>query len=205
MYSLWREKIRSGAILLFSGGGLVSEGIKAGTLSEWSHVGMAVWLQQFDELVLCVWESTTLNKVKTIDGVFRKGVQTVPLSNRVDTYEGKIAFRNPSRDLTDVEFKALMKFRNKVKGRAYEESKLQLLKSAFDLPAWLMPGLHVNDQDLSSLFCSELVAEVMKDMGLISTATPSNEFTPADFSEGRSIDRLVTGIEYGPEKIIKDD
>jgi len=52
---------------------------------------------------------------------------------------------------------------------------LELLKSAYDGP------FGKNEEDLSSLFCSELVAEAYQRLGLLTEGTPSNEFTPADF------------------------
>jgi hypothetical protein len=40
---------------------------------------------------------------------------------------------------------------------------------------------------LSSLFCSELVAEVYQKMGLLTEKLPSNEYIPKDFSTEKSL------------------
>jgi hypothetical protein len=45
-----------------------------------------------------------------------------------------------------------------------------------------MAYLGINKEDLSSLFCSELVAEAYQKMGLLTEQLPSNEYIPKDFS-----------------------
>lgn len=61
-----------------------------------------------------------------------------------------------------------------------------------------MTGFGHNDDDLSSLFCSELAAEVSEPpKGL-----PSNEYTPRDFADkGRLV--LQEGIRLGEEIPLK--
>jgi hypothetical protein len=68
--------------------------------------------------------------------------------------------------------------------RPYEKDKLELIKAAYDGP------LGHNEEDLSSLFCSELVAEAYQKMGLLREppkGLPSNEYTPKDFSEKKGL------------------
>ena len=61
----------------------------------------------------------------------------------------------------------------------YENSYNELLMSAIDVE-W---HTFQNKEDLSSVFCSELVAESYRAMGLLNeTAPATNEFTPADFT-----------------------
>ncbi len=42
------ETVRTGDLLLFSGSGFLSSGIKFFTASRWNHVGMAVWCELTD-------------------------------------------------------------------------------------------------------------------------------------------------------------
>ncbi len=70
----------------------------------------------------------------------------------------------------------LMTFMKGEDGKLYETSKQQLLLSVYDGP------FGENTQDTSSYFCSELVVETYKMMGLISKKTISSEFTPKDLS-----------------------
>ena len=200
-YEDLRGQLKTGDVLLFSGKGRISEGIKFFTLSKWSHVGMVYRLD--DPLdpkgsVFC-WESTTLSNVVDADtGKLTKGVQRVELSERLERcfatgYE--ISVRPLSQSLTDDMIKALNLFRHEVSGRPYEKDKMELIKSAYD--GWLGE----NKEDLSSLFCSELVAEAYQRMGLLTEKLPSNEYTPKDFSSEKGL-KLQKGYALQNETAI---
>jgi hypothetical protein len=91
-YSAVRDSFATGDIVLFSGKGGISAGIKWATASRWSHVAMVMVLPEYD--FVCLWESTTLSDVRDLEtGEARKGVQLVPLSARVQKYGGDIAVR----------------------------------------------------------------------------------------------------------------
>lgn len=182
-----RNQLKTGDILLFSGKGGISEGIKFFTLSKWSHVGM---VYRFDDphdakgSIFC-WESTTLSNLEDADtGKLTKGVQRVELSERLERcfasgYE--ISVRPLAKSLTDDMVRVLNDFRHEVSGRPYEKDKIELLKAAHD-------GIFGdNKEDLSSLFCSELVAEAYQRMGLLTEKIPSNEYTPKDFSSEKRL------------------
>lgn len=185
-YENLRPKLRTGDIVLFSGKGGISTGIKWFTQSKWSHVGMVLRLPEWDAIL--IWESTTLSNIADIEsGKERKGVQLVPLSERIRKYNGEASIRM----LKDIEvspemLKELSLFRAEVKGRPYEKNQIELVKSAYDGP------LGVNTEDLSSLFCSEMVAEAYQRMGLLSEEKASNEYTPKDFSDEGEI-KLLKG------------
>ncbi|OUC16724.1 MAG: hypothetical protein B0A82_00415 [Alkalinema sp. CACIAM 70d] len=193
-----RNQLKTGDIILFSGKGGLSDGIKFFTVSKWSHVAM---VYRFDDpldpkgSVFC-WESTTLNSIKDADtGRLTKGVQRLELSERLEKcfangYE--INIRPLSQPLTDSMIIALNNFRHEVSGRPYEKNKIELLKSAYD-------GIFGdNCEDLSSLFCSELIAEAYQKMGLLTERIPSNEYTPKDFSTQRSM-QLELGYSFQNE------
>ncbi len=63
-YARARESIDSLDLVLFSGKGFVSSGIKIATRSRWSHVGV-VWRIPNPDFVVLI-ESTTLSKVPDI-------------------------------------------------------------------------------------------------------------------------------------------
>lgn len=195
-YQSIRKELKTGDIVLFSGKGGISTGIKWGTLSKWSHVGMVLKLPEYD--FVTVWESTTLSNTIDLDkNIPRKGVQLVPLSARVSGYDGDIAVRKLTGiNEAEIDLDALMMLRKEVSGRPYEESKIELIKAAYDGP------LGRNSEDLSSLFCSELVAEAYQRLGLLSEQKPSNEYTPADFSEKKGLSLMKGSL--GHEILIKD-
>jgi len=195
-YSEIRETLRTGDIVLFSGKGGISAGIKWATLSRWSHVGMILKLVEYD--FVTVWESTTLSDVADLESKMpRKGVQLVPLSARINRYDGDIAVRRlQGVEIGADDIRKLMQLRREIAGREYERDKIELIKAAYDGP------FGRNEEDLSSVFCSELVAEAYQRLGLLAEDKPSNEYVPADFSEKRGLQLLKGSL--GPEILIKD-
>ena len=195
-YEKVRPDLKTGDLILFSGKGGISAGIKWATLSRWSHVGMILVLSEYD--FVTVWESTTLSSVIDLDSKTpKKGVQLVPLSARVASYDGEIAVRRLlGHKIGEDDIKKLMRFRKKVTGTPYEQDKIELIKAAYDGP------LGRNSEDLSSLFCSELVAESYQCLGLLSEDKPSNEYTPADFSEDANL--ILLKGRLGKEIYIKE-
>lgn len=190
-----REILKTGDIVLFSGKGGISHGIKLVTNSKWSHVGMVLRLP--DSKAAFLWESTTLSNLKdAIDGKAKRGVQLVLLSDRLQKYDGEAAIRRLQNYEVEInEYKNLMELREKLRNRPYEKDKLELIKAAYDGP------LGHNEEDLSSLFCSELVAEAYQEVGLLQkppSGLPSNEFTPKDFAEKRGL-VLESGASLGQE------
>ena len=183
-YEKVRGSLDTGDIVLFSGTGFISRMIQTFSRSIWSHVGMVIKSVDWDMILL--WESTTLSKIKDIESREQtQGVQLVPLSERVKCYANdKVAFRKLEGVRRDENMReVLRKFRQDMKGREYEKSKFELLKAAYDGP------FGANEEDLSSIFCSELVAEAYQRMGLLMDNeemegyVPSNEWTPGDFAD----------------------
>lgn len=191
-YETIRKKLNTGDIILFSGKGAISHGIKLFTLSKWSHVGMVLKLPDTDTVFL--WESTIIsNLADAIDGTKKKGVQLVLLSDRIKTYKGEASVRHLKGVTIDKnKYQALMEFRKDVRNRPYEKNEIELIKSAYDGP-W-----GHNEEDLSSLFCSELVAEAYQRIGLLPSDIPSNEYTPKDFTSEKNL-KLLGGASLGNE------
>ena len=84
-YGQMRMGLKTGDIVLFSGKGGISDWIKWFSGSSWSHAGMVLNLPDWDMLLL--FESTTLNSIEDVkSGRAVRGVQLVPLSERIKTY-----------------------------------------------------------------------------------------------------------------------
>ena len=97
-YNQVRKSLKTGDIVLFSGKGGISDWIKLFTGGLWSHIGMVLQLPQGD--MVLIWESTTLNNIADFEtGTARKGVQLVPLSERIQSYDGGVAIRRLSKNL----------------------------------------------------------------------------------------------------------
>lgn len=185
--------IDTGDLVLFSGKGGVSAGIRWLTGSRWSHVGMAVRIGERDGVLL--WESTPLGDKGDGDSEQEsQGVRLVPLRERVETYRGKVAFRHLKVRRTPEMLAALHTFRREVTGRPYERDRLELFRSAYEGP------FGDNTKELSSIFCSELVAETYQRMGLLASQPPSNEYTPGDFASDAGLGLLHGSL--GPERFL---
>lgn len=200
-YSEIRDQLGTGDVVLFSGKGGISNLIKNFTRSKWSHVGMVLCIPESDMVLL--WESTTLSNIADLDTHrITKGVQLVPFSQRLQRYEGTAAVRQLAVNRKQLNLDGLSTFRSEMKGRPYEKSEAELFKAAYD--GW--GGK--NEEDFSSLFCSELVAGAYQAMGLLpkpankndKAVLPANEYTPKDFSdEARQPLGLLLGATLGPQ------
>lgn len=200
-----RNDLRTGDVLLFDGKGWVSAGIKwmqrrFGFVGwKWSHVGLVVRIPRFDTVFL--FESTTLSCVEdVVSGQSKQGPQLVALSERIKVYPGEISVRQLTHPLSeDFIIDKFVEFRREVKDRNYEEDKLELVSS-------LSPALG-SEEDLSSLFCSEMVAEQYQRWGLLPEppeGLPSNKYTPAQFAEGGNPQLLLDAV-LGPEISLEAD
>jgi hypothetical protein len=202
-YEEIRSQLQTGDIVLFSGKGGMSEGIKWVTFCEWSHVGMVLRMPpDADPLAdaVLLWESTNRDDLRdAVDGVVRRGVQLVLLSERVESYPGDIAIRQLSVHREPAMLEALSALRMKLRSRPFEQRKLELLRAVLDGPFDRLQS----PEDLSSLFCSELIAEAYQAMGLLPDelqGRPSGEYTPRDFAGELA---LLRGAALGPIVFIK--
>ncbi len=176
------EDLKSGDVVLFSGKGFISRLIQLATWSPYSHVGLVLK----DKRGTLLWESTTLSTLPDINtGELTKGVQLVCLKDRIDIYDGKVAVRQLKTPLSAEQEAAYRLFRDEVRGRAYEKSKVALARSAIDL-------ISGQSEDLSTLFCSEMNAEAYQRMKLIDESKSSAEYTPADFA--RSMNDILGSL-----------
>ncbi len=190
-YEELRGALKTGDIVLFSGNSFISRLIRLATRSDWSHVGMILKFHGYDSIFL--WESTGMNNVRdAFTGRRTSGVQVTLLSERIARYDGKCAIRRIENFIISPEqIGHLNRLRREIKNRPYEQSKKELIKSAIDTFGT------ANKEDLSSLFCSELVAESWQRLGILSEDKSSNEYLPSDFSEDSEDLRYAQGAALG--------
>lgn len=187
-YQEIRDSLSTGDIVLFSGEGGVSDWIKRFTRSRWSHVGLILRADELDLVLL--WESTTLSTLADVDDQqHHRGVQTVDLARRLAGYEGEVAVRRLRGPRTSPQLAALAALRHELKNRPYEEHILDLCRAEIGDP---------DHDDLSSLFCSEMVAAAYRAMGLLPRTAVCGSFTPRDFSTEKAhdedgVDRQLPG------------
>lgn len=187
-----------GDIVLFSGRSLFSHSIRTFTNSPWSHCGMVVYDERLGKNAH-IWDVSK----KTFGGE----VALYDLQQRLAVYDGKIAYRplmreNQQRGLSQEDRDKWQSVQADLAGRRYETSKLELFKAAFD-PKIFSYELALNAPDLSSIFCSELVAETYQRLGLLRATIPANEYVPADFGDAH-LSLLENGYYLAEEIIIKE-
>ncbi len=171
-----QDSLKTGDLVLFSRKGRISSGIRFITHSKWSHIGMVVRNDHHNEPLL--FESTIADNVCDVESQKRlKGVQLVTLRERLSSYEGGVSVRLLVLERTEEMLDALHQFHDEVRGRPFEQKKAEFIRAAYDGP------FGHNQEDLSSLFCSELIAEAYQRMGLLAEDKASNEYTPRDFSD----------------------
>ena len=195
-----RSSLKTGDIVLFSGDKGIAPLIKFFTRSIWSHVGM-VYVRDGD---VCLWESTKIGKVVDSEiGNIVNGVQLPLLSERIRTFPGNVAIRSISEGFEQDMLQKLSTFRERVKGRKYDGAPLTLLLSVYD-GIFIPEGFVLEaSNDLSSFFCSELIAETYREVGLFFSQQPASEYTPADFAEDGKFS--LNGRTFGKETYVEWD
>ena len=137
----------------------------------------------------------------TDTGVIKDGVQVTPLRERVTNGWCNMAAVRHVEGLTPQQRsdmkKTLRDFMQETKDRPYETNKLQLVLSSTDFLDEPFNLLNLNEEDLSSVFCSELVAAAYQRMGLIDRTKCSNRYTPEDFTTRRGLEIMMGTL--GPE------
>ena len=91
-YPSIENALNTGDIVLFSGEKKYSRLIKRMSFSKCSHIGLVLRIPEYDFLIFL--ESTSLGYIKDLEfGEIRKGVQLVPLYDRIQGYDGNISAR----------------------------------------------------------------------------------------------------------------
>jgi hypothetical protein len=156
---------------------------------------MIVRLSPEDEPLL--WEATgTPGMADLVSGDQGGGVHLVRLEEWVARYGGDIAVRLLLAERTAERLEAFRAFFALVHGRPYERTYTQALRSVFD--GFLLRNRR---EDLTSLFCSELVAAAYQRLGLLPMEPPSNTYTPHDFGSDGGL-KLLGDASLGDEMMI---
>jgi len=164
-YLAIRDSLETGDLVLFSGKNAISWSIRKYTRSRFSHVGMVVRPPGTD--LYLIWEST-----------WPGGAMIRGLAEVIRSYDGEVFIRRATTNGKLDENSIFFDVRRELGGRAYERSWTALAAAG---KGFLQDGR----EDLSSLFCSELVAETYQRFGwLDDDGSPSDKYVPGDFEPG---------------------
>ena len=173
-----REQMRPGDIIAFGGNSLFSRWTNLTTRSAVTHIAIVMQTKMRDEA-----SGRYFNQVMeatVYDG--KKGVMTNRLSERVHTYDGDmwwLPLGESARDMFEQNKHEFFNFMFDQEGKAYDV--LQLFGSAVDAldSHPILGSISYNQEDFSSWFCSELIAEGLETAGIINSVNAS-EVTPVD-------------------------
>jgi hypothetical protein len=193
-YAELRPHFATGDIVLFGGKSDLCRKIQKLTRSRWSHVAMLVRSEDLDAVL--IWEATSATDMADLQtGRIGSGVRLTAFSEWTSRYGEEIAVRRLLVERTPDMQAAFNAFRREMAGRPYEKHRFQLMRSLGAGPL----GRN-SKEDLSSVFCSELIAAAYQRMGLLRSRPPSNDYTPKDFSADRRQKlKLLRGAVLGPE------
>ena len=173
-----REQMRPGDIIAFGGNSLFSRWTKLTTRSAVTHIAIVMQTKMRDEA-----SGRYFNQVMeatVYEG--KKGVMTNRLSERVHTYDGDmwwLPLGGSARNMFEQNKRDFFNFMFAKEGKAYDV--LQLFGSAVGAldSHPILGSISYNQEDFSSWFCSELIAEGLETAGIINSVNAS-EVTPVD-------------------------
>ena len=105
-----------------------------------------------------------------------------------------VAVRKLASSMTASERDRMIAFMEEQDPKDYEKKLFELVDAAVDGCGCFGQ----NSKDMSSVFCSELVAEALQELGRLDRSLPSNEYTPSDFEYGSGapeLNRVFAGQE----------
>jgi len=195
------DKLETGDIICFIGKNIFSwlimglqkiflnEKFKKNETYKFSHLGI-VLKDDDDNGILKILESPKVPFTK-IDGV-----ELFDLKDRMMNYNGKFVLYKLNKPLSIDQKNQVKRFYDEHKDKKYERSVVELVKSVIDDS----PIISENEKDLSTIFCSELTAEIFIKMGLLppNDVKPSNEYTPSEFINSDLLNgyKFVKGITF---------
>lgn len=186
---------RTGDIILMSGNGAVSDIVRLGSESEFSHVAIVIRKSMDKEPFL--FQSTIDRSLLDLQSkTHKEGPQISLLRTAVESYDGHtICYRKLNTGLKKREAGELRKrwtdelwnFQKEVNHLTYENHLDELAESALGI---------TKENDRSSYFCTELVADCLVRMGLIddSEGSPVNSYTLDNFTSRFPI--ILKGTPY---------
>ncbi len=196
-YESVRKNLHTGDIILFSGRSFSSMEIRCVTVSPYSHVGMVVRRRApSGGSALYLWHAPAgaIESVPDVlSGHYKDGPQLSSLERVLEVADGAVhacSLVPPWCPLLNGE-SDLNNFMVEQGPKSYESDQTQLVLSA------LGESCCVNEEDTSSYFCSELVAETYKFLGLAPRDRPSNTYVPGDFSPENARSWMIRPHSFG--------
>lgn len=189
---------RTGDIWLFRGRSLADRAIQTVTNSPVNHVGMAVALEDMPPLLWHAELGKSLPDAWT--GERHRGVQLHLLADAVRTWDAKYGQRAWVRrleggEVTREQEDRLIQTIDKYNGRPFPTTT-GLMRS------WATGRVRRREVSRETIFCAELVATTMQQMGLLPDKRPMSWYDPGKFWSGDEI-VLVEPYSLGEEIAVR--
>lgn len=183
------QKYNLAGIALFAGRDPISHGIETITGSKFSHVGAILSDANDDNKWFC-FESTG-TKGEVLRGKYPH-VRITPWNTVVKNYNGKVSYRLfLYQNMKKIDSAEVTKFAEKYNGKSYTKNPFKLLKAV------LKENKKSKSEILKTAFCSELVAKMLMEVGIIEEGVASN-YIPKDFTYNRDF-FLNSAVPLTPE------
>ena len=191
-------RVDTGDIILFHNSHFASQATKVFTRSQWDHVGMVL---RWGNNELKLFEATA------------DGVGLFKLKARLEFLQKntKMGVRRLSTQRSPEMLSQLDMFITQMRGRHYKKRFGVLVKAAVSNEK----ERGTEDQDLSSVFCSELVVAAYQKMNLVSERFAAKGFLPKDLADktnkgftlenGASLERKRIFTRKKPREVIVED
>ncbi|MGE5657793.1 MAG: hypothetical protein ACM37W_14400 [Actinomycetota bacterium] len=180
LYEQYRPQMKTGDIIAFSGNGSFSKLIKSVTKSRYSHLGMVLDVDMgggFGRSVLLIESTLLTNSPNYDDRPAIRGVQIQWLSKRLQMYSGLawwVALKQPLPEENLIQMQSWLR-QTYNKKTPYDCT--QIMGAALD---FFDRYNQENCEDLSTLFCSELVTKALQIGGAVDCKLNPSEQTPED-------------------------
>ena len=183
-------------IALFGGTDVVSSVIRGVTKSQWSHVGILLRnnnIASHDRSGWYCFEATGTAEEIVIDHT-RPHVQINPWMQALEKYDGRVAVRILTFESSAPRCEKVLTVVKKFHGVPYERHPFQMLKAV---------NQENHKEDLTSVFCSELVAQCLQELGILNKEKLSDNYLPKDFSSEATLELTEAMLEN--EVVVRED
>ena len=178
------------SVLLFDGDDIISDTIQGFSHGSYSHIGLGLLDTKTQKKF--VFESK--GSATQILRLIKPQVQIDLYDNVVPTYGGIVAERMFNFDAGhEPDVDKVLQSVNKYLGVSYEQHPLELIEACS----------RSNDcSNSSSMFCSELVAQVLQDHGYMDKSIYPNNYIPRDFGKLQESLRLLN-VSLSDEIVVR--
>lgn len=191
-YEHYRSQIKTGDVIAFEGESGFSDLIKWATKSKYSHVGIVLKVDLsggFGKSVLIIESTTETNYLDANNREVIKGVQLHWLSKRIKMYNGSVYWVPLKQPLSPEGTKKMEAWLRETHNQRVPYDMVQVAGAGLDLFDRL--GI-ANEEDMSRLFCSELVTKALKIAGAVDASVNASEQTPKDVVEFNCLREPIT-------------